>query len=151
MRVLQRDGSRTTRVRILRRASMHAARACVGGMSLPTTAVLPRRYIPRALLIDLEPRVLSHVQQTLPRLFNQENIYRHPEGGGAGNNWVCQSATPCRGVPNAGCTRPCPPWCRLHGVSPGPLPMRRPRPGSACYFRLQGTRLAARSRRRSWR
>ena len=32
--------------------------------------------------------MLSHVQQTLPRLFNQENIYRHPEGGGAGNNWV---------------------------------------------------------------
>jgi len=46
------------------------------------------QYIPRALLIDLEPRVLSHVQQELPRLFNQENIYQHPEGGGAGNNWA---------------------------------------------------------------
>jgi hypothetical protein len=21
-------------------------------------------------------------------LFNQENIYRHPNGGGAGNNWL---------------------------------------------------------------
>jgi tubulin gamma len=46
------------------------------------------QYIPRSLLIDLEPRVLSHVQAELPRLFNQENIYRHPEGGGAGNNWA---------------------------------------------------------------
>ena len=46
------------------------------------------QYIPRSLLIDLEPRVLSHVQQELPRLFNQENIYQHPEGGGAGNNWA---------------------------------------------------------------
>ena len=45
------------------------------------------QYIPRALLFDLEPRVLNHVQQTLPRLFNQENIYQHPSGGGAGNNW----------------------------------------------------------------
>jgi tubulin gamma len=46
------------------------------------------QYSPRSLLIDLEPRVLSHVQAELPRLFNQENIYRHPEGGGAGNNWA---------------------------------------------------------------
>ena len=47
-----------------------------------------QQYIPRSLLIDLEPRVLSHVQAELPRLFNQENIYQHPEGGGAGNNWA---------------------------------------------------------------
>ncbi|KAL1515194.1 hypothetical protein AB1Y20_004255 [Prymnesium parvum] len=46
------------------------------------------QYIPRSLLIDLEPRVLSHVQAELPRLFNPENIYQHPEGGGAGNNWA---------------------------------------------------------------
>jgi tubulin gamma len=46
------------------------------------------QYIPRSLLIDLEPRVLSHVQAELPRLFNTENIYQHPEGGGAGNNWA---------------------------------------------------------------
>jgi tubulin gamma len=46
------------------------------------------QYIPRSLLIDLEPRVLAHVQAELPRLFNPENIYRHPEGGGAGNNWA---------------------------------------------------------------
>jgi len=47
------------------------------------------QYIPRALLIDLEPRVLNHVKASLPRLYNQENIYQHPEGGGAGNNWAC--------------------------------------------------------------
>lgn len=47
------------------------------------------QYIPRALLVDLEPRVLNHVQQELPRLYNPENIYQHPEGGGAGNNWAC--------------------------------------------------------------
>ena len=40
------------------------------------------QYIPRSLLIDLEPRVLSHVQAELPRLFNTENIYQHPEGYG---------------------------------------------------------------------
>ena len=38
------------------------------------------QYIPRSLLIDLEPRVLAHVQAELPRLFNPENIYQHPEG-----------------------------------------------------------------------
>jgi len=47
------------------------------------------QYIPRALLIDLEPRVLNHVKNSMPRLYNQENIYQHPEGGGAGNNWAC--------------------------------------------------------------
>lgn len=46
------------------------------------------QYIPRALLIDLEPRVLNQVNNEMPGLFNQENIYRHPEGGGAGNNWA---------------------------------------------------------------
>ncbi len=32
--------------------------------------------------------MLNHVKTTLPNLFNQENIYEHPEGGGAGNNWA---------------------------------------------------------------
>ncbi|XP_077301484.1 uncharacterized protein LOC143922099, partial [Arctopsyche grandis] len=41
-------------------------------------------YIPRAILIDLEPRVIS---QCLP-LFNRENIFVSSEGGGAGNNWA---------------------------------------------------------------
>lgn len=41
-------------------------------------------FIPRAVLIDLEPRVIS---QCLP-LFNRENIFVSNEGGGAGNNWA---------------------------------------------------------------
>ncbi|KAF9764687.1 Tubulin gamma chain [Nosema granulosis] len=42
------------------------------------------RFIPRALLFDLEPRVLSN----LSNLFNKENIFMPNEGGGAGNNWA---------------------------------------------------------------
>ncbi|KAM0681632.1 gamma-tubulin [Glugoides intestinalis] len=42
------------------------------------------RYIPRAILLDLEPRVIS---QSLP-LFNRENVFVSNEGGGAGNNWA---------------------------------------------------------------
>lgn len=46
-------------------------------------------YIPRALLIDLEPRVIHGIQRgSMSRLFNPENTYIHPEGGGAGNNWA---------------------------------------------------------------
>ncbi|KNH07418.1 gamma-tubulin [Perkinsela sp. CCAP 1560/4] len=45
-------------------------------------------YVPRAILIDLEPRVIHSIQRgPLSRLFSPENIYVHPEGGGAGNNW----------------------------------------------------------------
>nr|AHG26159.1 gamma-tubulin [Nosema pernyi] len=42
------------------------------------------RFIPRALLFDLGPRVLSN----LVNLFNKENIFMPNEGGGAGNNWA---------------------------------------------------------------
>lgn len=42
------------------------------------------RFIPRAVLIDLEPRVIA---QCAP-FFNNENIYVSNEGGGAGNNWA---------------------------------------------------------------
>eukprot|EP00760_Papus_ankaliazontas_P011660 PhM_4_TR14933/c0_g1_i1/m.10792/K10389/TUBG; tubulin gamma len=46
-------------------------------------------YIPRALLLDLEPRVVNGIQKgSMSGLFNPENIYIHPEGGGAGNNWA---------------------------------------------------------------
>lgn len=41
-------------------------------------------FIPRAVLIDLEPRVIN---QCIP-LFNKENVYISNEGGGAGNNWA---------------------------------------------------------------
>jgi tubulin gamma len=46
-------------------------------------------YVPRALLLDLEPRVVHGIQRSsLSALFNPENVYIHPEGGGAGNNWA---------------------------------------------------------------
>ena len=45
-------------------------------------------YIPRALLLDLEPRVIQPIQTGMyGNLFNPENIFIDPEGGGAGNNW----------------------------------------------------------------
>eukprot|EP00793_Prasinoderma_coloniale_P005689 PRCOL_00004163-RA len=46
-------------------------------------------YIPRALLLDLEPRVINSIQNSSHRhLYNHENVYISPEGGGAGNNWA---------------------------------------------------------------
>eukprot|EP00741_Cyanophora_paradoxa_P003655 tig00000093_g3552.t1 len=46
-------------------------------------------YIPRALLLDLEPRVIGTIQTSAyANLYNPENIYISPEGGGAGNNWA---------------------------------------------------------------
>ncbi|PAV89086.1 hypothetical protein WR25_08941 [Diploscapter pachys] len=47
-------------------------------------------YIPRAILIDLEPRVINGMMQhkDFGHLFNQDNIYLSTHGGGAGNNWA---------------------------------------------------------------
>eukprot|EP00922_Rhytidocystis_sp_ex-Travisia-forbesii_P008621 GHVS01012637.1.p1 GENE.GHVS01012637.1~~GHVS01012637.1.p1 ORF type:complete len:461 (+),score=51.80 GHVS01012637.1:172-1554(+) len=45
-------------------------------------------YIPRALLFDLEPRVINTIQTSEYRnLYNPENFFVSKEGGGAGNNW----------------------------------------------------------------
>uniref|UniRef100_A0A3B0MSF0 Tubulin gamma chain n=1 Tax=Theileria annulata TaxID=5874 RepID=A0A3B0MSF0_THEAN len=41
------------------------------------------RYYPRALLIDLEPRVISSILN----LFNPENVFLSKDSMGAGNNW----------------------------------------------------------------
>lgn len=46
------------------------------------------RYIPRALLIDLEPRVVNKLANANQKLFNPENFFIAQEGGGAGNNWA---------------------------------------------------------------
>lgn len=45
-------------------------------------------YILRAVLLDLEPRVIHSIPQ-LPyaKLYNPENIYLSEHGGGAGNNY----------------------------------------------------------------
>ena len=54
-------------------------------------------YIPRALLIDLEPRVINVIQKSVySNLFNPENVFISKEGGGAGNNWgkgYCEGET----------------------------------------------------------
>ncbi|PUU78484.1 Tubulin/FtsZ, GTPase domain-containing protein [Tuber borchii] len=47
------------------------------------------RYIPRAILLDLEPRVI-HGIQTGPykNIYNPENFHVPKHGSGAGNNWA---------------------------------------------------------------
>ncbi|XP_041478336.1 tubulin gamma-1 chain [Lytechinus variegatus] len=46
-------------------------------------------YIPRAVLLDLEPRVIHGIQNSpYANLYNPENIYISKHGGGAGNNWA---------------------------------------------------------------
>ncbi|XP_031209929.1 tubulin gamma-1 chain [Mastomys coucha] len=46
-------------------------------------------YIPRAVLLDLEPRVIhSILNSSYAKLYNPENIYLSEHGGGAGNNWA---------------------------------------------------------------
>ncbi|TXT13497.1 hypothetical protein VHUM_00864 [Vanrija humicola] len=46
-------------------------------------------YIPRAILIDLEPRVINNILSSpFKGLYNPENIYVSKHGGGAGNNWA---------------------------------------------------------------
>ncbi|RLN44683.1 hypothetical protein BBJ29_008741 [Phytophthora kernoviae] len=46
-------------------------------------------YIPRALLMDLEPRVINSIStSTFRNLYNPENFFVSKEGGGAGNNWA---------------------------------------------------------------
>mmetsp|Transcript_19722 Transcript_19722/g.28144 ORF Transcript_19722/g.28144 Transcript_19722/m.28144 type:complete len:465 (-) Transcript_19722:342-1736(-) len=46
-------------------------------------------FIPRNLMIDLEPRVINSIQTSPYRdLYNQENFFIAKEGGGAGNNWA---------------------------------------------------------------
>jgi tubulin gamma len=46
-------------------------------------------YVPRALLMDLEPRVVNAtLASPYGKLFNSENVFLSKEGGGAGNNWA---------------------------------------------------------------
>lgn len=46
-------------------------------------------YIPRAVLLDLEPRVIQSIKNSqYAKLYNPENIYLSRDGGGAGNNWA---------------------------------------------------------------
>ncbi|CAG8908023.1 unnamed protein product [Penicillium egyptiacum] len=46
------------------------------------------RYIPRAILLDLEPRVLNAIQTgPYKNIYNPENFFVGQQGIGAGNNW----------------------------------------------------------------
>lgn len=46
-------------------------------------------YIPRSVLIDLEPRVINSIMSSdYKNLYNPENIYLSKSGGGAGNNCI---------------------------------------------------------------
>eukprot|EP00029_Vermamoeba_vermiformis_P014545 TRINITY_DN965_c0_g1_i1.p1 TRINITY_DN965_c0_g1~~TRINITY_DN965_c0_g1_i1.p1 ORF type:complete len:458 (+),score=80.57 TRINITY_DN965_c0_g1_i1:45-1418(+) len=46
-------------------------------------------YIPRACLIDLEPKVIGAIKQgSYSSLYNPENIFLSNDGSGAGNNWA---------------------------------------------------------------
>ncbi|KAH8394269.1 hypothetical protein KR215_011297 [Drosophila sulfurigaster] len=46
-------------------------------------------YIPRAVLLDLEPRVIHNIMSSpYAKLYNPENVYLSKHGGGAGNNWA---------------------------------------------------------------
>ncbi|KAJ2156634.1 gamma-tubulin [Coemansia sp. RSA 552] len=46
-------------------------------------------YIPRSILVDLEPRVINNIMgSTYGQLYNPENIYLSKDGSGAGNNWA---------------------------------------------------------------
>ena len=46
-------------------------------------------YIPRSVLMDLEPRVINGIMNSeYSRLYNVENVFISKSGGGAGNNWA---------------------------------------------------------------
>lgn len=48
-----------------------------------------QHYIQRALLMDVEPRVINGIQaRDYRHLYNHENIFIWDDGGGAGNNWI---------------------------------------------------------------
>lgn len=46
------------------------------------------KYFPRALLIDLEPRVVSSVVNSREGVFSSDSLWVSSEGGGAGNVWA---------------------------------------------------------------
>lgn len=45
------------------------------------------RYTPRAILVDLEPRVVSNITSAYS-MFNPRNVHLASDGGGAGNIWA---------------------------------------------------------------
>ncbi|XP_042470762.1 tubulin gamma-2 chain-like isoform X1 [Zingiber officinale] len=48
-----------------------------------------QHYIPRDLLMDLEPRVINGIQNSVyGNFYNHENVFVSDHGGGAWNNWA---------------------------------------------------------------
>lgn len=48
-----------------------------------------RRYVPRAIMVDMEPRVVNSILNgPTGAMYNPENVYLATNGGGAGNNWA---------------------------------------------------------------
>ncbi|KAG8267400.1 Tubulin gamma-2 chain [Homalodisca vitripennis] len=46
------------------------------------------RYVPRCIMLDLEPRVIQSIKNSeYSQLFEQRNMFVGEDGGGAGNNW----------------------------------------------------------------
>lgn len=61
----------------------------VSPLTLLSAQADDEHYIPRAVLLDLEPRVIhSILNSPYANLYNPENIYLSEHGGGAGNNWA---------------------------------------------------------------
>lgn len=61
----------------------------VNPLTLLSAQADDEHYIPRAVLLDLEPRVIhSILNSPYANLYNPENIYLSEHGGGAGNNWA---------------------------------------------------------------
>jgi tubulin gamma len=75
-------------------SSGYSRTTCVFGhrrTNIATSRFLPfATTVPRALLIDLEPRVVNKLtrQGAYRDLFNEENVFIAQDGGGAGNNWA---------------------------------------------------------------
>lgn len=57
--------------------------------TFPPTQADDEHFIPRSLLLDLEPGVINNIMRSAYRdLYNPENIFVSSDGGGAGNNWA---------------------------------------------------------------
>lgn len=63
----------------------------IDGRATAAWGLCLQHYIPRSVLVDLEPRVIGKIKESnLKHLFNPENFFlpKDGDGGGAGNNWA---------------------------------------------------------------
>lgn len=58
-------------------------------MSFSIKLMMNDHFVPRSILIDMQPRVINNIQNSdFSKFFNQENIYMPKEECGAGNVWA---------------------------------------------------------------